>query len=182
MNLQSPFQLAAIVLVIAIASVPLWYPRYSLFQRNASAGIDHLRSSMTERTTGDEDDGSLTRISTLRAGDRGFSELVDAICAQSHVADSPVRIELVHTDSDPEYETLVIGGDGVTTGEEAVLRLTYDTGETEPILESPDCDVDHLLDLVDLRRWVTARTYERSHYATTVLVLAWATVSIAALS
>ncbi|MCU4972976.1 hypothetical protein OB955_09500 [Halobacteria archaeon AArc-m2/3/4] len=172
-------ELAAIFLVICIAVVPLWYPRYSFFHRNAATGIDHLRRTLTVQPS-DEETTEQTRIATLEAGDRGFSELVHTIRAQTHVTDRPVRIELIHTDSDPEYDTLVVGGGDVSTGEHASLRLEYEAG-TETIVETPDSDVDRILELVDLRQWVTSQTLTRSHHATVVLVVLWGTVSVVGL-
>lgn len=169
-------ELTAIALVLCLAVVPLWYPRYSFFHRNALAGIDHLHDGLRVRE--DTDSDAETRVATLEEGDPGFAELVHTIRAQTHVTTHPVRIELVHTQPDPEFETLVVGSGGVSTDEQAILLVADERGETEQVVDSPDLGVDRVLELVDLRQWVTTQGHRRSHYATTVLALLWGSVSI----
>jgi hypothetical protein len=175
MTVASLLEPAAVLLVIAIAVVPLWYPRYSLFRRNGVAGIEDLLNALEPVSTDDESE-TLTRRAALEPGDTGFSELTTTIRAQRALDGSPVSLALVHTDDDPEYETLVVGGDGVSTGEEAALRVEFDTGETETVLGTPDVDADRVLALDDLHQWLTEQTRVRSHYATTVLAALWGTV------
>ncbi|GAB3019256.1 hypothetical protein [Natronobiforma cellulositropha] len=173
------FQLTAIILTVSIVAVPLWYPRFSRFRRDADAGIDHLRESLT--ITVEDDDTGTVRVSTLEAGDRGFAELTAAIGSQTTLADDPTGIELVFTELDTEYDTLVIGGGDVSTGDEATLRVTYDDERATTVLDSADSSLERVLDLTDLSAWLDAHTHARSHYATTTLVVLWGTALVLAI-
>lgn len=171
--------LFAVALVVCIAAVPLWYPRYSFVERNGGAAIERLRRDLAADTTTDDADG-LAGTATLEAGETGYSTLLGAIRANSHVSGSPVRLELTHTDPDPGCETFVVGGGGGDEGERAVLSLVFDDGTSEPILESDTLGVERVLELGDLRRWLTVHVHARSQYVTTVLVVCWSTVLLVA--
>lgn len=167
--------LFAVALVVCIAAVPLWYPRYSFVERKGAGAIDRLRRDLVADTTTDDADG-LAGTATLEAGESGFSALVGAMGAAGRVSGSPARIELIHTDPDPGCETFVVGSAGGAEAERAVLRLVFDDGTSEPVLESEPLGVERVLELGDLRRWLTVHVHARSQYATTVLVVCWATV------
>lgn len=161
-----------IFLAVLIAVVPLWYPRYSCFYQNAISGLDQLRELTGERSA-----EGLEYFGSLEEGERGFSEVAHTIQDHTHITEQPVNIELVHKYPETGKGIVSIDSEKTATKEQAIVIVEYKDGETEQIIDSPPFEVDRVLDLIELQRWVKNKANRRSHYLTTVLAILWGSVS-----
>ncbi|MEZ3116569.1 hypothetical protein RYH80_11685 [Halobaculum sp. MBLA0147] len=171
-------QFLTVLLTILIAIVPLWYPRYSLYRRNADSGIRKLERFEIEQIS-EQNSGSVDKEASLSPGDTGFREVSEAIEKNTSIVREPSEIVLAIEGS---LGTARVGpGTGLSSGLNAEIRVEYADGTQDVVVPSPEVELRRVTNLVDLKNWVRSESIRRSHYWTTVLAIAWGTASVASI-
>lgn len=167
--------LSSILLAALIALVPLLYPKYSLFVREAHSGLESLKE--WDQTIPDpEHERKIHHQSFLTPEDTGFRQIEAAV--DERIPSNRTIQRFIHVYEEHQ------GGGGIAFGsggtrrlEQAYFAVEYEDGNTEVLLTHP-FDVESVLELEELERLVRREAIERSHIWTTFLVLIWTSLSI----
>lgn len=165
-------QVLAAILTILIAIVPLWYPRYSCYRKQAERGIEKLGSINIDaiKETGDD---QINRRETLTPDDTGFREVSRAIENNTSVVREPAKILLT---VEGTFATNI--SMGPSSDLQAKNLVEYEDGTQDTVVDSPAVEIQRVTNLTEVRRWVKNEANHRSHYWTTIFALAWGTVSL----
>jgi hypothetical protein len=167
-SVDTILRIGTILVSLAVVSVPILYPRYSLFIRRARSGIEKLQQVREEH----ED----VSVCYIERDETGFSELIES-----------AEVAFGYNGS-PECLCLAIGrpkdlgkytGFGMEygIGDNGVLYTVQSKGNNE-LLRWEAWSPTSTLKLEKISRGAEIRARERSHTITVVLAVLWATLSI----
>jgi hypothetical protein len=166
----------SVILAALIALVPILYPKYSLFIKEARIGIESLRDWDHTGITNDQSN-RVEKHSYLEPGDTGFSQIEAALDDRIPPNRTAKRFIQIHSDSPSTGGGITFGEGGVRRIEQAVFLAEFENGENQILLQRP-FEIGSILELDELEQIVRNQARARSHRWTVFLVLVWTAVSI----
>jgi len=168
--------IATILLAAIIALVPILYPKYSLFVKEAQIGIESLKDWDKTDVTNNGND-RIEKQSYLRPSDTGFSQIEASLDEQIPYNRTVKQFVLVHSDSTHSKGGITIGKNPRSI-EQALFLAEFENGDTKILLQNR-FEIGDVLELDELEHIIRNEANDRSHHLTIFLVLVWTTLSIA---
>lgn len=162
-------QIGAIIVTVAIISVPALYPRYSFFSIRGRNGLEQLQRLRHQEET--------IKAGYLSSGETGFNEV------------KTVAEQVYNVDASVTKIWFVIGDSPGDIGEFGGLDIKYGIGSNAAILgENRDGEFSiihfeawsprRVFNLEFLHEGLESHAQSRSHYVMMVLAVIWGTLSL----
>ncbi len=165
---ETALRISTVLVSFVVVTTPIIYPKYSLYVRRANAGLDRLNEVKFEQ----ED----VRQSYIEKGEEGFDELSEAIELVFGTVGDMERICFA-VGGPPELGEFTGLGMEYGVGDNGILYADTKNGNRELLRWEPWSPAT-TLEMEKLRRGITLRARERSHFVTIALAVLWATLSI----
>ncbi|WP_143420922.1 hypothetical protein [Halorubrum halodurans] len=167
-GLENIFRISTVLISLAVVLAPILYPKYSLYTNRATTGLQRLDNVRVKR------DG--VRFAYIEQGEKGFSELLEAICVVFGDIAGVERICFA-IGSPPDLGEFTGLGMEYGIGDNGVLYVEKEDGSRELLRWEPWSPITSL-EKEKLERGITLRAQERSHFITMALAVLWTTLSI----
>ncbi|WP_154018462.1 hypothetical protein [Halolamina rubra] len=169
-------EVSSVVLAALIAVLPILYPKYSLYIKEARIGIESLRN-WDETGIGDNQNNRVEKQSYLEPDDTGFSQIEAALDDRIPPNRTVRQFVQVHSDKPDSKSGIAFGGGGVRSIEQAVFLAEFENGDNQILLQRP-FEIESVLELDELEQIVMNHARTRAHQWTVFLVLVWTGISI----